>query len=114
MLRGRHVRRRPKEGRYEHSRDGRMLDEGDMPLQSISQGPSRVFILAKGAVPPEDEQDGHNRAAGCQNQALHQRQGEEEASQAMLTGDSPSTHPARETRVLRRHGGGWAERGRTL
>jgi hypothetical protein len=49
---------------------------------------------------------GHNRAAGCQNQALHQRQGEEEASQAMLTGDSPSTHPARETRVLRRHGGG--------
>jgi hypothetical protein len=58
MLRGRHMRRGPKEGRYEHSRDGRMRDEGDMLLQSISRGPSRVFILAKGAVPPEDEQDG--------------------------------------------------------
>lgn len=48
-------------------------------------------VSARGRV--EDEQDGHNRAAGCQNQAPHQRQGEEEAYRAMLTGDSPSTHP---------------------
>jgi hypothetical protein len=62
----------PEEGTYERSREGRMREEDDMLLQSISQGPSRVFVLAKGAVPPEDERLGHNDAAGCQNQVLHQ------------------------------------------
>lgn len=60
-----------------------MREEDDMLLRSISQGPSRVFVLAKGAVPPEDEQDGHNGVAGAKtrpriNLGLDQRQGEKE------------------------------------
>jgi len=31
-------------------------------------------------------------------------------SRATLTGDSPSTHPAREVGMLRRHRGGWVWR----
>ena len=62
-----------------------MRDGGGLLLQSISQGPSRVFVLAKGAVPPEDEQDG-------------QRQGEEEGqpddAHRRLTLDSPCSRGA--------------------
>jgi hypothetical protein len=40
-----------------------------MLLQSISQVLSRVSVLTKSAVLPEDEQDGQNGGAGCSNLA---------------------------------------------
>jgi len=41
-----------------------------MPLQNISQGPGRVFELAKGAVPPKKRKDGHSNATGAKNLAV--------------------------------------------
>jgi hypothetical protein len=57
-----------------------------MLLQSISQGPSRVLYPRKA------------RLHQANKTTTVVRQGEEKACRAMLIGDPPSTHPARETR----------------
>ena len=69
---------------------------GGTSIAEITEYEMRAIYFCRASVRGH-EQDDHNRTAGCQNQVLHQGQGEEEACRTMLIGDSPSTHPARET-----------------